>query len=63
MKKKLEISRENKNGKCINGERHSWRVEYGEIIVDNRFVYSVDKHTCVKCGEVKNISHKGLIAK
>jgi len=63
MKKKQIISRKNKNGSCINNERHNWKIEYGEPSFANHFVYAVDTHTCIKCGEVKHISHKGLKAK
>ena len=63
MARKIEISHKNKNGSCINGERHSWKIEYGNPEADERFVYSVDTHTCIKCGEVKNVSHKGIRAK
>ena len=62
-KRKIEISRVNKNGGCINRERHSWKVEYGDSDCDKMFIYSVDTYTCIKCGEIKNISHKELKAK
>ncbi len=62
-KRKIEISRKNRNGGCKNGERHSWRIEYGEPYADEHHVYRVDTHICLKCEEVKNISHKELKAR
>ena len=62
MEKEKRISRKNNNGDCVNGERHSWKIEYGDSTWDKRHIYSVDTHTCIKCGEVKNISHRGIRA-
>ena len=61
-KMKKIISRKFKNGSCKNGERHSWRIEYGELEYDKRFVYRVDTHICIKCGIIKYISHKDMKA-
>jgi len=64
IKKMSYIERKyRKMGNCKHNERHSWVWEFGDQKIIGNKAVTINKKTCVKCGEINHITHRVHINK